>query len=100
MRSPSFKDEGDVKKAIKKLLKQYGWWYFMPKAGPYGTNGVPDFICCKDGRFFAIEAKFAYNKPKPLQEERMKEIREAGGIAVWVNESKLDMLESLLRKLG
>lgn len=99
-KSRSFNNEGDVKKAIKRLLTKHGWWNFMPKAGPYGVNGVPDFICCKAGRFLAIEAKFGYNKPKDLQQERMEEIRAAGGIAVWVNELRLDLLDTLLERLN
>lgn len=95
-----FSDEGDVKRAIKKLLTKYGWWYFMPKANQFGTNGVPDFICLRKGIMLAIEAKFGRNKPSDLQEERMKEIREQGGIAVWTNEDRLEQLEKLLEKLS
>lgn len=99
-RATRFKNEADVKRAIKKILKTFGWWYFMPKAGPFGVNGVPDFICCKGGRFLAIEAKFGYNKPSDLQQDRMEEIRKYGGIAVWVNEQRLPVLESLLERLN
>lgn len=96
----SFQNEGDVKKAIKTLLKRYGWWYFMPPANGFGTNGIPDFICLKGGIMLAIEAKFGYNKPSDLQKERMKEIRQHGGHAIWINETRLDSLEKILRALG
>lgn len=88
--------EDDVKREIKKLLKRHGWWYFMPAAGAFGKSGIPDFICCKDGKFLAIEAKFGYNKPKDTQKARMEEIRAAGGVAVWVNEDRLDTLDTVL----
>ena len=91
--------EDHVKREIKKLLKHYGWWYFMPAANQFGRSGIPDFICCKDGKFLAIEAKFGYNKPTDSQTDRMAEIRKAGGVAVWVNETKLDLLDSLLKAL-
>lgn len=93
------KNESDVKKAIKRLLKKHGWWSFMPAANQYGTSGIPDFICCKNGVFLAIEAKFGYNKPTELQQQRMKEIREHGGHAVWINEDRLGGLDSLLGTL-
>lgn len=92
-----YNGEDDVKKEIKRLLKKYHWWYFMPAANQYGTNGIPDFICLRDGRFLAIEAKFGYNKPTDLQDDRMSEIRAKGGLAVWVNEKRLEKLEELLK---
>lgn len=98
-RKPTHNNEGHVKRDIKKLLKKHGWWSFMPQGGKFGTNGIPDFICCKGGKFLAIEAKFGYNKPSDLQTARMNEIRAAGGIAVWVNETKLDTLDKLLETL-
>lgn len=97
--TPTLSSEADVKREVKKLLKTWGWFYFMPQAGQYGAAGIPDFICCKFGLMLAIETKFGYGKPTPLQQERMKEIREAGGIAVWVNENKLVQLELLLATL-
>jgi hypothetical protein len=92
--------ESDVKREIKKLLKQFGIWYFMPQAGKFGTSGIPDFVCCTPkGRFLSIEAKFGYNKPSDLQQSRMEDIRAKGGIAIWVNENRLLQLEALLERL-
>lgn len=92
-----YSGEDDVKKEIKRLLKKYHWWYFMPKANQFGTNGIPDFICLRDGRFLAIEAKYSKNRPSELQKDRMEEIRRNGGLAVWINEDRLELLEELLR---
>lgn len=102
-RTPSistYKDEGDVKREIKRLLKKYGWWFFMPNAGAFGTSGIPDFICLRDGVLLAIEAKFGYNKPSDLQQDRMAEIRAHGGHAIWINEHRLQSLETVLANLG
>jgi hypothetical protein len=71
----------------------------MPGATQYGKSGIPDFICCCDGLFFAIETKFGYNTPTELQYARMEEIRGAKGVAVWVNEDRLEGLERLLIRL-
>lgn len=95
-----FSDEGDVKKVIKALLKKHGWWYFMPAANQFGRSGIPDFICLRNGVMLAIEAKFDRNKPSDLQQDRMKEIRQNGGYAVWVNENRLSDLDTLLGALG
>lgn len=98
-RERKYKDEGDVKKHIKEMLKASGIWYFMPSAGKFGTNGIPDFICCKKGRFVGIEAKYGYNKPSDLQVVRMEEIFEAGGVTMVVNENNLEEAEVWLRDL-
>lgn len=95
-----YNGEDDVKDAIKKLLQKYGWWYFMPPASQFGSGGIPDFICCKDGRFLGIEAKFGNNKPTDRQHGKLEDIRRHGGIGIWVNETRLPLLEALLRKLG
>lgn len=99
MRTPVYNDESDVKRDIKKLLKKYGIWYFMPSASEFGKSGIPDFICCVHGTLLAIEAKFGYNKPTEMQRDRINEINAAGGIAIWVNENRLHLLERLLQKL-
>jgi len=49
--------EGKVKAEIKKLLKIHGVWFYMPVQNGYGKVGIPDFICCFNGKFLAIEAK-------------------------------------------
>lgn len=90
------KKEADVKAEVKKILKRLGIWYFMPVPTGYGVQGIPDFICCADGVFVAIETKFGSNKPTKWQQIRLAEIGMAGGFA-WVidEESVLDLEERL-----
>jgi hypothetical protein len=60
------KNEADVKKVVKKILSSYPeteMWYFMPPANGYGRSGIPDFVGCYKGNFFAIETKFGDNHP-------------------------------------
>jgi hypothetical protein len=52
--------------------------------GMYGTAGVPDIICCIDGRFFAFEVKNETGVPTALQEATIRRINAAGGVAVIV----------------
>jgi len=73
--------EGRVKEKIKKVLKQYEVWHFMPVSNGMGQMGIPDFVCCTKGLFFTIEAKKPGGKPTKLQEMQMNKIRIAGGRA-------------------
>ena len=49
--------EGKVKATVRKLLAQYGAYYTMPLGAGFGVAGVPDFLCCVDGVFLAVETK-------------------------------------------
>jgi len=82
--------EAKVKAAIKKILKEHGAWYAMPMGTGYGNSGVPDFICCLQGQFVAVEAKAGKGKPTALQEKNLRDIKESGGYAWVVNEENLD----------
>ncbi len=88
MRTP----EGKVKDKVVKILKQYGVYYFFPVTGGYGASGIPDIICCHNGRFIAIECKAGKNKTTPLQDAHIARIRAAGGVAVVINEENVDGL--------
>ena len=78
--------EVKVKKQIRKQLDELGCYYAMPIGTGYGNSGVPDFLVCMKGRFVSIEAKAGKGKPTLLQEDNMRRIREAGGIALVINE--------------
>ena len=73
--------EALVKKDIKVFLNGIeGLWFFMPVPTGYGVRGIPDFVACYRGRFFAIEAKSAIGKVSPWQERIQREITLAGGL--------------------
>jgi Holliday junction resolvase len=84
--------EAKVKEKIKKILKEHGVYYAMPMGTGYGNSGVPDFLCCVNGKFLAIEAKAGKGVPTALQEKNLREIRVAGGTALVVYENSLDWL--------
>ena len=65
----------------------------------FGRSGVPDIICCIDGKFLGIECKAGSNKPTALQEKEMQAIRDAGGRAVVINEHNLTLLGDLLKEM-
>ncbi len=90
------KPEEKVKAKVKKLLNQYGCWWYMPVGGSFSRAGVPDFICCQNGKFFAIETKAGGNKATALQSREIGDIRKAGGHAWVVYEEDLEYLEQFL----
>ena len=78
--------EAKVKDKVTKVLKEEGAYYFFPVQTGYGRAGIPDIICCVDGRFLAIECKAGKNKPTKLQEREISKIYDAGGVAVVVTD--------------
>jgi pantoate kinase len=90
--------EAKVKAKIKAILKAYKAYYAMPIGTGYGNSGVPDFLVCLNGEFLAIEAKAGRGVPTALQEKNMREIKEAGGRALVINEESLELeiLEAIL----
>jgi Holliday junction resolvase len=89
--------EGAVKAKVKKELDELGAYHFAPPANGYGRMGVPDIVGCYRGYFFAIECKAGRGKPTELQLLELERIREAGGIAIVVNEANLEDVRSALR---
>jgi pantoate kinase len=88
--------EVKVKKQIRKLLDELGVYYAMPIGTGYGNSGVPDFLVCANGVFIGVEAKAGKNKPTALQEEHMRRIRSAGGVAMVVNEDNINELRKVI----
>lgn len=80
--------EGRVKAAVKAELVRRGIWYYMPVQNGMGVVGIPDLICCWQGRFLAIETKAPgkLNNTTPNQERVLAEIRDHGGHALVVDD--------------
>ena len=91
--------EKRVKDKVVGILKSEGAYYFFPATHGFGRSGVPDVVACVNGHFLAIECKAGSNKPTALQVREIENIRLAGGVAVVVNETNLEMLPALIRKL-
>lgn len=72
--------EGRIKKALDKMFKEEGVWYYSPQAGPFGAAGIPDRIAIVKGLFLGVECKSdRTKKPTRLQEQAMANIEKAGG---------------------
>lgn len=80
--------EGKVKAAVKKLLKDKGIWFYMPVQSGMGVVGIPDFICCWNGHFLAIETKAPGKRANTTanQDRVLGEIKTHGGSALVVDD--------------
>ncbi len=88
--------EAKVKAKVKKILTDLGAYYAMPVTGGYGNSGVPDFLVCLRGRFYAIECKANGGKTTALQEKHLADIRGAGGIGLIIHEANVENLRKEL----
>jgi hypothetical protein len=89
--------EAKVKKKIKAILSEHDIYYAMPVGSGFGNSGVPDFLCCVNGRFVAIEAKAGKGSTTALQDKHLREIEKAGGVSLVVNEGSLDSLSGYIK---
>ena len=87
--------ESKVKKIVVKQLKELE--AFFPATGGYGKSGVPDIVGCYRGMFFGIECKAGKNEPTALQEKNLRDIRNASGFDLVVNEENMHNVGELLR---
>jgi Holliday junction resolvase len=88
--------EKKVKNKVVHLLKTAGAYCFYPVAGGFGSAGVPDIVACYMGRFFAIECKAGKGKTTALQDKNIAQIKDAGGLAIVVNEENLIEVQEIL----
>lgn len=72
----------DLLKQICDFLKAHDIWYVRTNSHGYGRKGIPDVLCCYQGRFVAIEAKVKPDKPSPWQERELAAIRASKGTAL------------------
>lgn len=88
--------ESEVIKKIRKWVGSQGGIVYKLHGSEFMPSGFPDLIVLLYGqppRF--VEAKRPGEKPTPIQEARMDEIRAHGGIAFWC-----DSLEDFIEKLS
>ena len=91
--------EAKVKAKVKRILAELGAYYAMPVTGGYGNSGVPDFLVCLRGRFYAIECKANGGKTTALQEKHLADIRGAGGVSLVVHEANVENLRKELENV-
>ena len=88
--------EAKVKAKIKAILKAHSIYYAMPIGTGYGNSGVPDFLCCVNGKFVAIEAKAGKGEATALQLKNLSDINKAGGYTLIIRENNLEHLTNVI----
>jgi len=90
--------EKKAKDKVRKILDELGAYYFFPATGGYGRSGVPDIVGCYNGMFFGIECKAGKGTTTALQDRELQRIKDAGGIALVVNENNVEEVKSILEQ--
>ncbi len=96
--------ERDLTAKIMRYLKaQPALFCWKQAGGQFGCSGLPDIICCLNGRFVAFEVKRpagggqSAGKLTKLQEIAIAKIQAAGGVAVMV--TSLDEVKEIISKI-
>lgn len=95
--------EGKVKRLAKDLYKKYRVKYDRNAVNGMGANGRPDDVVCRpgDGHFGGVEFKRDNVwKVSALQRIWLTDCAAAGGSALVVNLTNLDLLERWLQRPG
>lgn len=82
---------------IMRELRSRGYWLIKVHGSNFQLAGIPDIIgCTPSGRFFGLECKTGRDRPTPLQDYCINELRKAGAIAACVHslDEALDVLEA------
>lgn len=87
--------EALVKKKVHAKLKALGAYAVNYIGGQFANNGTPDILVCLRGRFIGIECKAGRGKITQLQLRSLEKIEEAGGLALVINETNLELVDEL-----
>jgi len=88
--------EAKVKAKVKALLDKHSIYHFMPATGGYGRSGIPDIICCANGKFLAIECKAQGGRLTALQRKELDRIELSGGVCYVIYGENVGPLEEIL----
>jgi Holliday junction resolvase len=90
--------ETALKKAIKQILTNCGWFNhsILQSMGAY--PGIPDILAIKDGRTVMIEAKSPKGKQSEHQVEYQRRYEQAGGTYLLID--NIDTLIEWLQEQG
>lgn len=84
---------------IKAYLKQQGAWHVKYFANAYTRSGVPDLICCVNGKFLAIEVKAEHGRVSELQNYQIEQIKKSGGKALIVYPKDFEEFKKIVEEL-
>lgn len=94
--------EKNFENRIKDFLKSKGCWFIKYWSGSssrgktFTKEGIPDILCCCNGKFIGIEVKAKNGKPKPLQLWNLRKIEEAGGFGVLLYPDQWELFKNFI----
>lgn len=92
--------EKNFENRVKKYLKDQGCWYVKYWAGGEFTKaGIPDLLVCCNGYFLGVELKGPKGRPSELQLWNIKQIKNAGGIALVLYPKDFEEFKTLIQNL-
>lgn len=89
--------EKNFENRIKAFLKEQKCYFIKYWGGGEFTKaGVPDILCCWQGKFLGVEVKAAKGVPSPLQIHNLRQIDNAGGLAVLLYPKDFELFKDML----
>ena len=73
-------NETKIQKQVQAYIRSIGGYCFKVHGSIYMRAGIPDVICCIDGKFVGIETKDGDNTASELQLAHGRLINKAGGL--------------------
>ena len=93
--------ESRLSRSIMTALRAEGWFCFKVHGSEHMMAGLPDIVCCAEGRFIGLETKMPDKRTNtsPRQDYIHDQIRSAGGTAAVVTsaEEAVDVVRRRLR---
>jgi len=88
--------EKNLQTRVIKWLQSKGVYVINIWGNSFQRSGIPDLICCVNGKFVAIELKREGSRATPLQEYNIEQIIKSGGIAKLIRPSSFDELKKII----
>ena len=91
--------EKKFEKQVRDYLESRGAWVLKTISEGRQEAGVPDLLVCYNGQFVALELKSETGAVRPLQEYKIKQINDAGGLAMIVRPSDWENVKAILEDM-
>jgi len=91
--------EGKVKAKVREIFKTLGVHYTHIPANQFSKGGAPDYVCCVNGYYLAVEVKTTKGTMSELQKIERDSTQKAKGVYVVINEDNLPALTAIITEL-
>lgn len=91
--------EKQFENKVKKYLTEKGCYWVKHFGCAFSRAGVPDLLCCVNGKFVALECKSEKGKLSELQKYEIKKISNSGGFAYCVSPNNWEEIKKEIDKI-